>query len=134
MLTQHEMQFRVRYQETDAQGHVHHASFIGYFELGRTELLRANGFSYRELESSGVTLVVAEMACRYHRPARYDDVLTLTTRLHRSRGARVIHSYLLEREGELLASGRSTVACIDPTGRPRALPEFLVLARDRESE
>src|SRR5262245_18441203 len=60
-MRQHEIQIRVRYQETDAQGRVHHANYLTYFEMGRVEFLRAMGHSYRELEASGVMLVVSEM-------------------------------------------------------------------------
>ena len=93
MLTQHEVEIRVRYQETDGQGRLHHANYLTYFELGRTELLRAAGFTYRDVERQGVFLVVAEMTCRYYLPARYDDLLRLRTTTVRAKGARVEHEY-----------------------------------------
>ena len=127
MITQHELEIRVRYQETDAQARVHHANYFSYFEQGRVEQLRAAGYSYRELEAQGVLLVVAEISCRYYLPANYDDLLRIVTRTVRARGARVEHEYRVFREAELLAQGRSVVACIDPTGKVRRLPEFLVL-------
>ncbi len=68
MLTHHDLQIRVRYQETDAMGRLHHANYLTYFELGRTEMLRAAGASYREVEEQGLFLVVSEMTCRYMRP------------------------------------------------------------------
>jgi len=77
MLSHHDLQIRVRYQETDAMGRLHHANYLTYFELGRTELLRAAGFNYRQVEEQGLFLVVSEMKCRYLRPANYDDLLTL---------------------------------------------------------
>ena len=83
MLQEYEIQFRVRYQETDAQGRVHHANYINYFEMGRVELLRACGFSYWKLEESGVILVVTEISCRYYQPATFDDLLRLKTRVVR---------------------------------------------------
>ena len=76
---QHEIEIRVRYQETDGQGRVHHANYLTWFELGRVELLRAMGHSYRELEQVGIYIVVAEAALRYHLPAFFDDVLQLRT-------------------------------------------------------
>ena len=79
MIEQHEIQIRVRYQETDVQGRVHHANDFTYFEQGRVELLRAAGFDYRRLEAAGTLLVVAEIACQYYLPASYDDLLTLRT-------------------------------------------------------
>ena len=72
-----EIEIRVRYAECDAMGHVHHSKYFEYFEMGRTELLRAAGFRYRDLEEKGVLFVVAKTACTFRRPARYDDALRL---------------------------------------------------------
>lgn len=74
----HEIQIRVRYQETDGQ-RVHHANYLNYFEVARTEMLRACGVTYRELEDAGVLLVVSEATCSYKAPADYDDLLTIRT-------------------------------------------------------
>jgi acyl-CoA thioester hydrolase len=126
VIDQHEIQIRVRYQETDAQGRVHHANFFTYFEQGRVELLRAAGFDYRHLEASGYMLVVTEIACQYYLPASYDDLLTLRTTTVAAKGARVEHSYEVLRNGELLATGRSIVACINRQGRVTRLPKFLL--------
>jgi acyl-CoA thioester hydrolase len=126
MLTRHEIPVRVRYQETDAQGRVHHANYLSYFELGRVEMLRASGFSYRKLEDEGIRLVVTEMNCRYYLPAEFDDLLLLETRVEVAKGARVIHRYRLTRDDDLLVEGRSIVACIDATGRVRRLPPQLL--------
>src|SRR4029079_3669350 len=79
MLTSHEIEIRVRYQETDGQGRVHHANYLTWFELGRVELLRAMGHSYRELEEAGIYLVVAEASVQYYLPAMFDDILRLQT-------------------------------------------------------
>jgi acyl-CoA thioester hydrolase len=122
----HEIRFRVRYQETDAQGRVHHANYLTYFEMGRVELLRAMGHSYRELEASGIMLVVAEMQVQYYLPACYDDELTLQTNVLRAKGARIEHGYRLTRGEDLLVTGKSTIACISPDGRVRRLPDFLL--------
>lgn len=127
MRTEHEHELRVRYQETDAQARVHHANYFTYFEQGRVELLRAAGYSYRKLEEQGIMLVVAEISCRYYLPANYDDLLRIVTKTVRAKGARIEHEYRVYRDAELLAEGRSTVACIDPAGRVRRLPEFLVV-------
>ena len=130
MLEQHEIQIRVRYQETDAQGRVHHANYFTYFEQGRVELLRAAGFDYRHLEEEGYMLVVTEIACQYYLPAAYDDLLTLRTRTVAARGARVEHAYEVLRGEELLAAGRSVVACINRQGRVTRLPPFLLSGGD----
>jgi len=128
MLTQHEIEFRVRYQETDGQGRVHHANYPTWFELGRVELLRAAGHSYRELEEAGAFLVVAEISVQYYLPAFFDDVLRLRTTTVRARGARIEHRYEVFRGEELLAEGKTTVACISRSGRVSRLPEWLVMS------
>ena len=126
MLTQHEIEIRVRYQETDGQGRVHHANYLTWFELGRVELLRAAGHSYRELEEAGVFLVVAEISVQYYLPAFFDDLLKLRTTTVRAKGARIEHHYEVRRGDELLATGQTTVACINRAGRVSRLPEWLV--------
>ena len=125
MLLEHEIEIRVRYQETDAQGRVHHANYLTWFELGRVELLRAAGHSYRELEEAGVYLVVAEASLSYYQPAMFDDVLRLRTTTVRAKGARIEHRYEVRREDALLAEGATTVACIDKSGRVSRLPDWL---------
>ena len=126
MIDQHEIQIRVRYQETDAQGRVHHANYFTYFEQGRVELLRAAGFDYRRLEETGYMLVVTEISCQYYLPASYDDLLTVRTKTVAAKGARVEHQYEIFRGEELLAAGRSVVACINRQGRVTRLPQFLL--------
>jgi acyl-CoA thioester hydrolase len=128
MLRQHDIQIRVRYQETDGQGRVHHANYFTYFELGRIEILRAAGMSYRNVEEAGYHLVVAEIGCEYFLPAVFDDLLTLRTTVVRAKGARIEHQYEVFRDADLLARGRSMVACIDRTGKVRRLPDWLVPA------
>ena len=127
MLTEHEIEIRVRYQETDGQGRVHHANYLTWFELARVEILRAAGHSYRELEESGVFLVVAEASMRYYLPALFDDQLRLRITTVRAKGARIEHRYQVLRGDELLAEAQTTVACIDKTGRVKRLPAWLVM-------
>jgi acyl-CoA thioester hydrolase len=121
----HEIEIRVRYQETDGQGRVHHANYLTWFELGRVESLRAAGHSYRELEKAGIFLVIAEIQVRYYLPAFFDDVLRLITTKVRAKGARIEHRYQILRSNDLLAEGTTTVACIDSSGRPTRLPSWL---------
>jgi acyl-CoA thioester hydrolase len=121
----HDIEIRVRYQETDGQGRVHHANYLTWFELGRVELLRAAGHSYRELEAAGIMLVVAEVSVRYYLPALFDDVLRLRTTAVKAKGARIEHLYEVFRGQELLAEGTTTVACIDRAGRVSRLPPWL---------
>lgn len=125
MIHSHEIEIRVRYQETDGQGRVHHGNFVNYFEIGRVELLRASGHSYRELEEAGVLLVVSELTCRYYLPAFYDDLLRLKTTTVRSRGVRIEHQYEVRRDEQLVADGRTVVACVRPDGKVQKLPAWL---------
>ena len=94
-LTEHILCFRVRYPEVDAQGFVHHSRYLQYFEMGRIELLRALGHTYADLERQGILFVVAKVECRYRAPARYDQELSLTTRIARQTTVRIDHAYEL---------------------------------------
>ena len=108
-------------------GALHHSRYWVYFEMGRTELLRACGVSYRRLEEAGVYFVVARCAARFLAPARYDERLVLTTRTRRTGRARIDHEYELKRreDGKLLATAETTLACVDRDGRIIAVPESL---------
>lgn len=116
---------RVRYAETDAMGLLHHANYFVYFEMGRTELMRRSGVAYAALEQRGLFYVIVRIECRFRAPARYDDVLALTTSLIRLTRARADHVYEVRREGQLVAEGSSTLGLVDRTGRVVALPEDL---------
>lgn len=124
-VTSHEIQIRVRYQETDGQRRVHHSNFLTYFEVGRTEMLRSRGATYKEFEDAGLFLVVAEASCRYMQPADYDDLLTIRTTLEAVGGASITHGYEVIRDGRIIASGKTVVVCVDGEGRVRRLPEWL---------
>lgn len=121
----HTIQIRVRYPEVDGMGYLHHSRYLQYFEIGRVELLRSLGHSYAELEKQGILFVVVRAEIRYHAPARYDEVLELTTRLARQTHVRYDHSYELRREGALLAEGSTTIACVDRQGQLMQIPEWL---------
>ena len=116
-----------RYAETDKAGVVHHSVYPVWFEMGRTELLRANGVAYKDLEEAGIFFVVAEMHVKYRRPARYDEQLELQTTCSLVTAGRVEHTYKLIRrsDGELLAEGSSVLACVDADGRVRRVPQFM---------
>ena len=124
-LRSHTTQFRVTYHETDGQRRVHHANYLNYFERGRVEMLRAAGLSYKAFEDQGRMLVVTDMQIQYHAAAEFDDLLTLTTEVAEVRGVRIRHRYRVNRDGEPIVTGESTIACIDHQGRPRRLPEPL---------
>ena len=127
MHQEHQIDIRVRYQETDGQGRVHHANYFTYFEMGRVEMLRAAGYDYRTLEDEGIMLVVHKISCQYYLGAKYDDVLTLTTRLNRVTHVRCEHEYEVHRGTDLVARGSSVLACVDRNGKVRRMPEWMVL-------
>ena len=122
-----ELEIRVRYAETDQMRVAHHAGYLVWFEAGRTEFIRACGRSYAQLEEDGWLLVVIEAHCRYRHPARYDEALTLRTRLQDLGPARVTFGYELLRasDGVVLADGWTVHAAVDRGGRVRRLPESL---------
>ena len=131
MLRRHIHKIRVRYQETDAQGHVHHANFLSYFEIGRVEQMRASGYSYRELEEQGTMLVIAKASCSYLKPAFYDDELELETVTTRATGTRVEHKYELRRGSDVLVRGETVLACLDrESGRVCRLPDWMKIEDD----
>jgi len=105
-------------------GFLHHAQYFAYFELGRTELLRASGGNYRHMEEQGMLVVVVRAECRFHRPARYDDLVRLRTTIVRVTQAKIEHKYRLFRQDELLAVGNVTLAVIDRDGKVQRVPEY----------
>ncbi|MBN2580205.1 MAG: acyl-CoA thioesterase [Pirellulales bacterium] len=127
MLTEHEIEIRVRYQESDPMGFLHHTCYFIYFEMGRTELLRAAGGNYRQMEAEGQRVVVVDAECRYHRPARYDDWLRLRTAIVRTTPAKIEHRYELFRGEEKLATGRVVLAVVNAAGKVQPVPEWMQL-------
>ncbi|MCC6124908.1 MAG: acyl-CoA thioesterase [Pirellulales bacterium] len=125
MLKHHEIEMRVRYDECDPMGFLHHANYFTYFEIGRTELLRAGGGNYRDMETDGMLIVVVKAECRYHRPARYDEVLRLVTTLDRVTQAKIEHKYELFRGEERLATGHVTLAVVNRQGKVQPVPEWM---------
>ena len=126
MADTHELKIRVRYQETDGQRRVHHANFLTYFEMGRTEMLRAHGHSYRAFEDAGLFMVVSEATVRYLAPAEYDDLLRLRTRVEKIGAAHIRHAYEVIRGTSILVTGTTTVVCVDREGRVRRLPDWML--------
>jgi acyl-CoA thioester hydrolase len=134
MINQHTIEIRVRYSETDAMGFLHHSNYLSYFEIGRTELFRAQGGSYRRMEEMELYFVVAKIQVRYRRPARYDDVLTLQTEIKRISPAKLEHAYRLSRGDEVLAEAESVIACLNGRGEVQRIPEDLVGLTSRNSD
>jgi acyl-CoA thioester hydrolase len=122
-MTEHTITIRVRYPEADAMGYLHHSRHLQYFEMGRIELLRALGHSYADLERSGFFFVIVKAEVRYKSPARFDDELTLTTRIVRQTSVRIDHAYELRRGEVLVAEGTTTIGCVDRAGQLQPIPE-----------
>ena len=123
-----EAELWVRYQETDKRGVVHHANYIKWFEVGRTELLRQNGISYREVEEKGFYLPVLDVTCQYKKPAFYDDTILIKTEISHYTGARLTFTYHVYREDELLVVGTTTHCwtnqMLKPLNLKKAWPEL----------
>jgi acyl-CoA thioester hydrolase len=120
-----EITIRVRYAETDRMGLLHHANYLVYFEQGRTELLRSQGFTYRDIEDQGFYLVLTKLSVRYRSPAYYDDLLTLRTTVVRTTLVKIEHRYELLRGDVVLAEAETTLGCVDRAGQVQPLPERL---------
>ncbi len=119
-----ESKLRVRYAETDAMGIVHHSRYIPWFEVGRSDWMRAMGFPYREFENMGYYLTVTEIWARYYQPAVYDEVVTVLTWIEeiKSRGLTIAYEVQNE-EGKRLVQGYSKHVCITHDGVPVRLPD-----------
>jgi acyl-CoA thioester hydrolase len=122
-----EARVRVIYGDTDQMGVVYYANYLRYFELARSEFFRAHGGSYVEMEASGLMLPVVEAACRYHAPARYDDLLLIGTEVREVSRVRLTFAYQVTRAGEtsLLCTGTTVHACMGKNGRPTRLPDWV---------
>jgi acyl-CoA thioester hydrolase len=120
-------QTRVRYGDTDRMGYAYYANYLRWFEVGRSELFRSLGLSYREVEERGIFLPVAEAFCRYLAPVRYDDALVIETTLDaKVKGAMKFDYRLLTAEGEtLVAEGYTKHPCVNADGKVIRPPEFL---------
>lgn len=116
-------QLRVRYVETDAMGIVHHASYVAWLELGRTELLRGLGQSYRVWEEAGVHLTVGEVHLKYRAPAYFDDLVTVHTKVAEAARRRVGFTYRIERDGVLLAEASTVHLATGASGKACVLPD-----------
>ena len=121
-----EVRLRVRYAETDQMGVVYHANYFVWFEVGRVELLRQLGFSYRAMEQNDACFIaVVDARCRYKAPARYDDEVVVRTHLKNVRESLVHFGYELVRvsDGVVLAEGETTHIVTDGAMKVRAIPE-----------
>lgn len=116
----------VRYAETDMMGIVYHANYLPWFEVARTQLLREQGFPYRQLEADGFRIPVLEVTAKYRRPALYDDILTIVATIREKPLLRIRIEYEVLRGDELLATGASAHAFCDLRGQPTRPPAAFV--------
>ena len=137
---------RVRYAECDPMGVAHHSSYVPWFEMGRTELLRTAGLSYAALEARGVFLVITKLEVKYRRPIRYDDVIEVRTKVVGGSRVKIRHEYelaLVERMGVpfaqldamtdpsipangIVSIASTELASVNADGRPIELPAWLI--------
>jgi acyl-CoA thioester hydrolase len=129
----HRFQIRVRYADTDRMGFAYYAHYLRWFEIGRAEMLRSLGTSYHAVEESGTALPVVEAACRYRKPARYDDLIAIETAVARLGRATVRFQYRVVREadGALLATGHTEHCFLGSDGRPERAPQALLELLER---
>jgi acyl-CoA thioester hydrolase len=130
-MSSHLTRLRVRYAETDQMGVVYHSNHLIWFEVGRVELMREMGFSYRDMErEDGRFIAVAEVTCRYRAPVFYDDEILIRTRLKTVRESVVVFSYELVRADTkaLVAEGETTHIVTDSKMKVAALPEKYLTA------
>jgi acyl-CoA thioester hydrolase len=123
-----ETQIRVRYGETDRMGYAYYGNYLEYYEVGRTEMIRQLGLTYKYLEDNGVILPVKSVQSTYHAPAKYDDLLTIRTSLKEMPAARITFIYEIFNEaGELLHTGESVLVFVNAqTRRPVRAPEYFL--------
>lgn len=126
----HQTTVRVRYAETDKMGYVYYGTYAQYFEVGRVEALRSLGMSYRRMEEEGVMLPVRDLKVTYHKPAFYDDLLTVRTTIVAMPSVRIQFAYEVRNEaGELINEAVTTLVFIDRrTNKLCRAPEELLVA------
>jgi acyl-CoA thioester hydrolase len=125
-LQHHDTTLRVRYAETDQMGVVYHSNYLIWFEVGRVEFMRALGFEYKQMELQDDTyIVVADVHCRYHHPARYDELLTLRTRILEAKTRTLKFGYQIYRQpdNKFLAEGHTIHVACNRAGHVKQFPE-----------
>ncbi len=123
----HRTQVRVAYADSDAMGMVYYAHYLRWLEVGRTELMRSLGIAYKEMEDRGTFLPVSQVFCKYHVPARYDDILIIETTVDFLRRASIQFSYRILRQSDetLLITGYTLHAFVDREGKIVKVPSAL---------
>jgi acyl-CoA thioester hydrolase len=128
---------RVRYQETDQMGVVYHTNYLNWFEIGRTELIRSLGMSYLTIEANGLLLPLIEAEMKFRKPAKYDDLIAIRTRIEEYTNLRIHFSSEIVRGLEVLVSGKTRHVWVNREWKParidRAAPELYSLLQKTES-
>ena len=122
-------EYRILYGDTDTMGQAYYANYLKWFEIGRAELFRKHGFSYKEVEDRGYFLPVIEAFCKYHQPAIYDEVILIASRFSVERRIRLRFDYEIYKKSEdepLLASGYTIHVCLNHRKRPVRPPKFIL--------
>ena len=124
----HDVEGRVRYGETDQMGVVYHGSYVPYFEIGRVEWLRNKGVSYKSLEESGIALPIVSMHLNYKKSARYDDLLTVNTKLKKYSGVKIEFDCEIRNESqELLTTAHFILVFLDiKNGKAIVPPQYIL--------
>ena len=122
------IKIRVRYSETDQMQFVYYGNYAQYFEIGRTEWLRTFGITYKSMEESGIMLPVMSLNTNFHKPGKYDDLLTIKTTLIKIPTAKIEFEYEIKNEeGELLTTGNTVLVFVDmKTTKPTRIPDYIL--------
>ncbi len=128
-----DVEFRVRYAETDQMGVVYHSEYLVWCEVGRTEYIRALGLPYSEMERRGALLAVADASLRFHAPARYDDLVRVETTLASVKSRAVTFDYLIRhvQSDQRLVTARTMLVSLDRAGRSAPIPADVRSLLDR---
>ena len=121
----YEVQLRVRYADTDQMGYVYYGNYAAYYEVARVESFRNLGFAYKQLEDEGVMMPVLELKTKYHKPALYDDLLTIKVTIPEMPRVKIKYDYQIFNESsDLLNTGETLLAFVKmENGRPTRLPQ-----------
>jgi acyl-CoA thioester hydrolase len=127
-MKENKVEVRVRYGETDQMGVVYHGSYVPYFEIGRVEWLRNKGVSYKDMEQNGIALPIVSMHLNYKKPAKYDDLLTIHTKLKSYSGVKIEFDCEIRNENEeLLTTAHFILVFVDVnSGKPISPPQYIL--------
>lgn len=128
------LDIRISYKDTDQMGMVYYANYLVYFERGRTELLRELGFTYKEMEEKELYFPVINAQCNYHTPAKYDDTITVETKISELKNASIVFSYTIKSQNKLIASGSTKHPLVNKTFKPTRIPQDLKTLLEKHVE